>query len=119
MNRPVVYRGQAKRIAFAVRTNGSCPALDFFRSELDEREQARMLWLFQRLGDFGRISNCEQFKHLTGKIFEFKHKQIRMLCFDLPGDLVVVTHGFRKKSPRTPPNEIERAEAIRDEDLSR
>lgn len=38
----------------------------------------------------------------------------RMFCFFDEGRLVVLTHGFQKKSQKTPRREIERAERIRE-----
>lgn len=50
----------------------------------------------------------------------FKRFQSRLMCFfeepDKLGEArrVVLTHGFKKKSDRTPPQEIERAVRLRD-----
>jgi len=61
------------------------------------------------------------FKKLDGNIWEFRTlymtKQIRLLAFwdktKKKETLVVATHGFIKKSKRTPKSEIEKAEKIR------
>jgi hypothetical protein len=79
-----------------------------------------MLRLFNKIGEQGRIANKEQFKRIEGtEFFEFKNFQIRMPCFFLPGSLVVITHGFRKKGDRIPPSEIDRATRIKQEDVAR
>jgi phage-related protein len=45
---------------------------------------------------------------------EFKRHGVRLLCFfDGPGR-IILTHGFKKQSDRTPPQEIERALRLRD-----
>lgn len=72
--------------------------------------------LFKRLGDTGRIDHREKFKKLDGELWEFKSHQIRMPCAFRHPRLVVVTHGFIKKTGRIPPAEIARAERILNED---
>jgi hypothetical protein len=108
--------GRRKTIAFAVRADESCPGLDFYE-ELDRQDKAKLNALFRMLGDQGEIRNKEKFKKIEGtEFFEFKSFQIRMPCFFLPGNLVVITHGFRKKKDKAPPAEVERARLIKQED---
>lgn len=114
----VVYQGRRRRIECAVRPNGQMPALDFYKS-LPLKEQAKLDFLFRLLGEEGQIWNKHRFKKLGGHIWEFKRDQIRMLCFFGEEGTVILSHGFRKKSPRTPRGEIERASRIRDEHLGR
>ena len=56
-------------------------------------------------------------KMLTDHIFELRVKQFdrifRVLFFYQPGILIVITSGFQKKTERTPPGEIARAEQLR------
>ena len=66
----------------------------------------------------------ELFKKLNDNIWEFRTRYqgmtYRLLSFwdnDL-GRLVVATHGFIKKTQKTPANEIARAEALRKEYLN-
>ncbi|MCL6620697.1 MAG: type II toxin-antitoxin system RelE/ParE family toxin [Syntrophobacterales bacterium] len=49
------------------------------------------------------------------EFFEFKHFQLRMPGYFRPGGVFVLTHGFVKKQDRIPPQELERARAIRAE----
>ena len=42
-----------------------------------------------------------------------------MIYFFFIGDRVVLTHGFIKKTQKTPPREIERAKKIRDDYIER
>ena len=61
------------------------------------------------------------FKKLTGEIWEFRtlfnRKQFRLFAFWVKQKnqmtLVIATHGFIKKTQKTPKNEIERAEQLR------
>ncbi len=63
----------------------------------------------------------ELFKKLNDEIWEFRTKYqgitYRLLSFwdKDSGALVVATHGFLKKTQKTPLKEIERAEALRRE----
>jgi phage-related protein len=61
-------------------------------------------------------------KYLRNKIFEMKvrHKTIitRSLYFFVEGKKIIFTHGFIKKTQRTPNSEIEMAEKLRNIYLS-
>jgi len=56
-------------------------------------------------------------KHLRNRIFEMRvrHKNIitRSLYFFVEGKKIVFTHGFVKKTEKTPNSEIEKAERLR------
>jgi phage-related protein len=116
--RPIAYKGRAFTIAYVVDRNGRSPGKEFFDA-LPREDQAKVMSLFGRLGDYGSISNPEKFRKLEGNCYEFKSFQIRMPCFFLPAGLVLITHGFRKKRDRTPREEIERAKRIFEEDQER
>lgn len=61
----------------------------------------------------------ELFKKLNDNIWEFRTRyqgmSYRLLAFwnTQSGSLVIATHGFTKKSQKTPGSEIEKAEGIR------
>lgn len=63
----------------------------------------------------------ELFKKLNDDIWEFRTKfqgiTYRLLAFwdKDTGNLVIATHGFVKKTQKTPEKEIDRAEALRKE----
>jgi len=65
------------------------------------------------------------FKKLVGteEIWEcriqFGSNTYRILCFFVDNAVVVLTHGFAKKSQKTPKSEIEKAEAYRKDFLER
>ncbi len=65
-----------------------------------------------------RVINTTLFKKLNKDIWEFRSKynsrQFRMLAFwdKTQNALVIATHGFIKKSQKTPLKEIEKAEQI-------
>jgi phage-related protein len=116
----LVYEGAALRIEFYVAESGEAPAEDWLESQADSRQQ-KFAALFAWMGDQGKIWNERKFKHLTGseQIFEFKSDDGRILCFFVVGKRLVLTHGFSKKGEKTPKGEIERAELIKKDFLTR
>lgn len=113
----VAYVGQRFTIGYAKLKDGSVPAREFLAQQ-DPRWQARVLSLFQRLGDTGVIQNREHFKKVDNEFWEFKAFQVRMICYFLPGRRVVVTHGFVKKRDVFDKKELKRAQAIKVESES-
>lgn len=107
----VLYRGSRRSIEAVVR-RGACPAQDYIDG-LGAVERKKVLALLLRAGDHWPIVNTEKFKHLEGDIYEFKAGRHRLTCFFQPGARIIITHGFRKQTARTPKPEIARAETIR------
>lgn len=118
MSRPTAYPGAKFTIAFAVCEDGSSPGEEFYDS-LSDPDQAKVLKIFQYLGDQGDCFNRKKFKKIGDGFFEFKSHQIRMPCWFECDRVVVITHGFRKKGDDIPRGELQRAERIRSEDLRR
>ena len=58
-------------------------------------------------------------KHIDGDIWELRPGANRVFYFYHRDDVFVLLHHFRKKSMKTPPREIERAKAERDDYLKR
>ena len=113
----VVYRGQKLVIEYAICTNGSCPAKEFFDS-LSERDKIKLMALFALMGDKGEIRNKEKFKIIEGTAyFAFKSFQIRVICRFQPGRRLILLCGLRKQKDRYPKAEIDRANRIFEEYL--
>lgn len=112
--------GLRATVDFASDAKGHQAARSFFTNDLTLDQQAKMAALFQRLADFGKIHNREKFKKLVDShnIYEFKHNQIRIGCFQC-GKVWFLTHGFIKKKDDWPPAEVTRAERIRTEHLAK
>ncbi|HNW16026.1 MAG TPA: type II toxin-antitoxin system RelE/ParE family toxin [bacterium] len=95
--------------------NGKCEALEFIEN-LNEKTQLKVEYVFKLVEDLP-IVPAEYLKKLSGQIYEIRvqvgSNAYRFLSFFHKGDLIVVTHGFQKKSQKTPPNEIARAEKLR------
>jgi phage-related protein len=115
--RRIARRGRLFTIAYAHDREGNCPGEQFF-NQLSMADKAKLMKLFEILGDLGKYSNGEKFGDLGGGLYEFKSHQIRMPFAYSPHEkgLVLITHGFFKKRDKAPPAEIERARRILAED---
>src|SRR3990170_2044480 len=102
---------------FYTTAEGNCPVKDFLDA-LPGKVAQKVTWVLRLLEDLDVIP-VTYFKKLTGtnEIWEcriqFGSNAYRLFCFFADGDVVVLTHGFAKKTQKTPKNEIERAEAYR------
>lgn len=82
--------------------------------------QKKILWTLRIVEDLDRIPEV-YFKHLenTDGLYEIRVQTgsniFRVFCFFDDHNLVVVGHGFQKKTQKTPTGEIERAEKIKKE----
>ena len=103
-------------IDYVLLPDGRRPARDFIDS-LDEAAAAKVDAFIQRLRIFGTRMHGKFVEKLTEHIFELRVKHFdrifRVLFFYQPGRLIVITSGFLKKSQKTPPAEIARAEELR------
>jgi hypothetical protein len=118
MRRPTAYSGTQFTIAYAVLLDQSSPG-EVFYDGLEDGDKAKLNKLFERFGDHGKIVNEEKFKKIDKtEFFEFKSFKIRMPCFFSTSQtkLLVITHGFLKKTDKLPRVEIKRAERIKGED---
>ena len=111
----LIYEGSTIRIEAAVLENGSCPATEFL-AQLTDRSQARMEATFEKfvtLKAEGKHLSKDKFKQVEDTDFyEFRDPNVRFLCFFQPGR-IILTHGFAKKSQKTPSRELERARSIK------
>ena len=89
-----------------------------FLDNLDEKAREKIYFNIQK----ARFSNDKElFKKLKGEIWEFRtlfnKKHYRLFAFwDKTGKdqtVVISTHGIIKKTEKTPPGEIEKAENLR------
>lgn len=110
-------------IAFYKTADGKCPVQDFLDS-LSGKVAQKVTWVFNLLEDLDVVPSS-YFKKLVGteEIWEcriqFGSNAYRIFCFFADNSVVVLTHGFIKKSQKTPKSEIDRAEAYRRDYLNR
>ncbi len=89
-----------------------------FLEKLDSKTRKKVLYNAWKSRE---INDPELFKKLNENIWEFRTKfltkHIRLLAFwdktEKTETLVIATHGFIKKTKKTPKTEIEKAERIR------
>ena len=102
-------------VVWAVDASGRSPALDYF-NQLPNGDASKMQVLFNRLAEFGRINNKEQFKKLGDQrehaIWEFKRNQVRFLGGFAPYGQFLIAHGLRKKRDKHRVEDLERAARI-------
>lgn len=103
-----LYHGDCYRIE-AITVDGECLVRTFIDG-LERPDLKKVVALLKRAADFGPPLNEEKFKKLNSEgLYEFKSYQVRIFCAFDKGRLIILTHGFVKKSGKTPRNEIERA----------
>ncbi|MCP5487631.1 MAG: type II toxin-antitoxin system RelE/ParE family toxin [Verrucomicrobia bacterium] len=103
---------------FAIAGDNDCPVHDFL-SDLqgkDHREFAKIMKILADTAESGppkrNEQKCRYIREL--KVFEFKTTGgVRIMAFWDQGNLIICSHGFMKKSRKTPPNELQRVRAAR------
>jgi phage-related protein len=106
----------SRTVTFYRTVDGKCPVQEFLDS-LPAKAAQKIVWALRLLEDMDRVP-ASYFKKLAGTedIWEcriqFGSNAYRIFCFFLDNS-VVLTHGFVKKSQKTPAREIERAEVYR------
>ena len=109
-------------IKFYKDSAGRVPVREFLDS-LDIKMRQKMLRSIQALQDMGISLRMPLSESLEDGIFELRAKVgtniSRVMYFFVIGNRAVLTHGFIKKTQKTPPREIERAKNIRDDYMKR
>jgi phage-related protein len=96
---------------------------DYFEQFYDKQTlkvQRKILWTLRIIEDIDRIPET-YLKHLknTSGLYEIRvqvgNNIYRIFCFFDMDNIVVIGHGFQKKSQKTPRQQIEKAEQIKKE----
>ena len=114
----IAYQGSEHTIEWYFDKKGKSQALEYY-SALTPLERRKVLMLFKRMGDFGKISDKTKYRNEGNKIYAFKPQPNRFLSFFIEGRKMVITNAFRKKSDKIPKNEKKRAIDYRLDYLSR
>ena len=94
---------------------------DYFKSfyvDQEDKVKKKILWTFRVIEELDQIPET-YFKFIKNSsgIYEIRvqvgNNIFRVFCFFDIDNLVVVGHGFQKKTQKTPKGEIERAEQIK------
>ena len=98
--------------------NGKKPAEEFIDS-LDVKMRAKVFGRLELLEEHGSELGMPFSRHLDDGIFELRtvagNNITRILYFFVVGRRVILTHGFVKKTRKTPAREIDRAKQIRED----
>jgi len=99
-------------IYYYKKINGEIPIKNFIDG-LDVKMQSKVFRQIQLLKEYGPELGEPFSKQLVRGIFELRIQQssniTRILYFFMRDRKIILTHGFTKKSPKTPVSEIERA----------
>jgi len=112
-----------RTVKFYKTVDGACPIQDFLDS-LPGKVAQKVAWVLSLLEDMAMVPAI-YFKKLTGteEIWEcriqYSSNIYRILCFFDSHAVIILTHGFEKKSMKTPRRELERAEWYRRDYLMR
>lgn len=112
-----------RTIVFYRTSSGKCPVDDFLDA-LPPKAAQKVTWALNLVEELQVVPSV-YFKKLVGTdgIYEcrisFAANAYRALCFFSGSDEVVLTHGFVKKTQKTPRAEIEKAQAYRKDLLKR
>lgn len=109
-------------IKFYQPDTGYAPVRDFLDS-LSGKEAKKVLWVLQLIQEMEVVPTCYFVKLVgTNDVWEcrisFGSNIYRILAFWHSGELVL-THGFAKKTQKTPSQEIQRVEAIKKDYIAR
>ena len=105
---------------FYDKPDGTIPTSKFLLS-VDKKMRAKMVWTINVLKADGPEIREPYSKHLDDGIFELRAQSgtdiTRVLYFFIAGKRAILTHGFVKKTDKTPPSEVDRAKNYRSEYL--
>jgi len=113
----------ARIVEFYHTQAGKCPVQDFLGT-LEDKEAQKVLWIFRLIGRLDRVP-ITYLKKLVGteEIWECRISTqrgiYRVFGFFVRGNKLILTHGYSKKTRRTDPREIRRAERYRQDYLDR
>lgn len=104
----IAYSGEKYTIEWYYTSRGKSAALEYYQS-LSADERIKVLQLFKRMADAGEIKDTTKFNNEGDRLYAFKPKPDRFLCFFYIGKKIIVTNAFRKKQPKLPKTEKDRA----------
>jgi len=113
---------KAYQVIFFEKLNGTFPAEEYINS-LNIKMSAKIYRILKMVEVNGPKLREPYSKHLVDGIFEVRSRLgtdlARVLYFFYVNKQIIVTHGFTKKTKKTPISEIEKAKIYRIEYLAR
>ena len=92
----IIYHGKIFTIEWFENESGKSQARAFYES-LSDQDRAKVLSLFERIGDIGKIFDKTKFRHERDEIYAFKPQPHRFLSCFCKGQRIIVLTGFIKK----------------------
>jgi hypothetical protein len=117
-NKCIAYIGSCFTIEWYFNEKGISPAFDYY-IKLSDSQKRKLLLLFKRMGDFGKINDITKFRYEGDEIFAFKPQPDRFLSFFVKNKKIIITNGYYKKSQKLPENEKLKAKQSRIDYLRR
>lgn len=114
----LVYEGESFTIEWYYSADDKSQPHDFYQ-ELDADRRIQLLKLLKHMGDFGLIRNKTKFRNEGDKIYAFKPKPDRFMCFFTKGKKIIITNAFTKKSNKLAKKEKNTALGHRNDYLDR
>lgn len=111
-----------RTIEFYQTRDGKCPVEEFLDS-LSPKEAQKVLWMLRLIEELDVVPS-QYLKKLMGtdEIWEYRIRigsnAYRIFSFFFEGNIIVLTHGYSKKSQKTDPKQIKRAELYRKDFLA-
>lgn len=104
----IAYKGTKFTVEWYFDSKGKSSALEYAEA-LDEDNKSKFAQLVSVLADHGEIRNITKFRYEGDKIYAFKPKPHRFLCFFYSGRKIIITNGFYKDQDKLPQNEKTKA----------
>ena len=93
----IAYEGSRLIIEWYFDESGHSQAFEYFMS-LSASKKRKILFLFETIGELGKLFNKEKFRYEGDQIYAFKAIPDRMLCFFYQDAKIIITNGFVKKT---------------------
>jgi len=104
----IAYIGNVYTLEWFYDSKGISNAHEYYQ-ELSDLQKRKLLVLFKRMGDDGKIHDITKFRYEGDSIFAFKPQPDRFLSFFVKDKKIIIANGFKKKSQKLPEEEKNRA----------
>jgi hypothetical protein len=114
----IAYEGDIYTIEWYYDESEKSQSFDYF-IKLSSDMQMKVMFLFKRIGDNGKINDSTKFRNEDDGIYAFKPQPHRFLSFFVKGKRIIVANAFHKKTDKLPKNEKLKATRCRESYLAR
>ncbi len=104
----IAYQGTCFTIEWYCDEQGESDVFNYYRQLPPERRR-KVLTLFSRMGEIGKIFDKTKFRHEGDPIYVFKPQPDRFFCFFFTGRKIIITNAYEKETNRVPQQEKRKA----------